>query len=155
MPTTEVEFWTVLDDDGAVVVAVEGYLAYLVALERSPNTVRAYAISLKLWFEFLVQVQLGWNEVKAEHDRVASRGAFGVPTLVFHDDQMLFGPVLVDPPGGAAAVRLWDLTTGWLEFPRVYEVQRPKSAADIDAIATAFSPYLEARDWFSVQNPTP
>jgi len=34
-------------------------------------------------------------------------------------------------------------------------VQRPKSAADIDAIATAFSPYLEARDWFSVQNPTP
>ena len=95
------------------------------------------------------------DEVKAEHDRVALRGAFGVPTLVFDDDQMLFGPVLVDPPDGAAAVRLWDLTTGWLEFPHVYEVQRPKSAADIDAIATAFSPYFEARDWFSVQNPTP
>ena len=58
-------------------------------------------------------------------------------------------------PEGEAAVRLWDLTTGWLEFPTVYEVQRPKSAADIDAIATAFSSYLEARDWFSVQNPTP
>ena len=56
---------------------------------------------------------------------------------------------------GDDTVRLWDLTTGWLEFPRVYEVQRPKSAADIDAIATAFTPYLEARDWFSVQNPTP
>ena len=95
------------------------------------------------------------DEVKAEHDRVVTRGAFGVPTLVFDDDQMLFGPVLVDPPDGAAALRLWDLTAGWLEFPRVYEVQRPKSAADIDAIATAFSPYLEARDWFSVQNPTP
>jgi len=27
--------------------------AYLTAIERSPNTVRAYAISLKLWFEFL------------------------------------------------------------------------------------------------------
>ena len=95
------------------------------------------------------------DEVRSEHDRVAGRGAFGVPTLVFDDDQMLFGPVLVDPPEGAAAVRLWDLTTGWLEFPRVYEVQRPKSAGDIDAIATAFAPYLEARDWFSVQNPTP
>jgi len=95
------------------------------------------------------------DEVGAEHDRVASRGAFGVPTLVFDDNQMLFGPVLVDPPEGEAAVRLWDLTTGWLEFPHLFEVQRPKSGADIEAIATAFSPYLEARDWFSVQNPTP
>ncbi len=95
------------------------------------------------------------DEVKREHDAVAGRGGFGVPTLVFDDDQMLFGPVLVDPPAGDAAVRLWDLTTAWLEFPHVYEVQRPKSAADIDAIATAFTSYLDARDWFSVQNPTP
>jgi len=95
------------------------------------------------------------DEVKAEHDRVADRGGFGVPTLVFDDGQMLFGPVLVDPPVGAAALRLWDLTTGWLEFPHVYELQRPKSEADIDAIAASFSSYLEARDWFSVQNPTP
>ena len=95
------------------------------------------------------------DEVKAEHDRVVARGGWGVPTLLFDDDQMLFGPVLVYPPAGAAAVRLWDLTTGWLEFPHLYELQRPKSAADMDAIATAFSSYLEARDWFSVQNPTP
>jgi hypothetical protein len=61
----------------------------------------------------------------------------------------------VDPPTGPDAVRLWDLTIGWLEFPHVYEVQRPKGPADIDAIATAFSPYLEARDWLSVQKPTP
>ena len=53
------------------------------------------------------------------------------------------------------AVRLWEHVTGWLEFPHVYELQRPKRAEDIDAIATAFAPYLEARDWFSVQNPTP
>jgi 2-hydroxychromene-2-carboxylate isomerase len=95
------------------------------------------------------------EEVKAEHDLVAGRGGFGVPTLVFEDDQMLFGPVLVNPPEGEAALRLWDLTVGWLEFPHVYEIQRPKSAGDIDAIATAFSSYFEARDWFSVQNPTP
>jgi len=95
------------------------------------------------------------DEVLAEHERVVDKGGFGVPTLFFEDDQALFGPVLVDPPAGDAAVRLWDLTVGWLEFPHVYEVQRPKGPADIDAIATAFSPYLEARDWFSVQNPTP
>ncbi|MEI7858571.1 MAG: DsbA family protein [Acidimicrobiales bacterium] len=95
------------------------------------------------------------DEVLAEHQRVVAKGGFGVPTLFFDDDQMLFGPVLVEPPAGDAAVRLWDLTCGWLEFPRVYEIQRPKGPADIDAIVTAFAPYLEARDWFSVQNPTP
>lgn len=95
------------------------------------------------------------DEVHAEHDLVVSKGGFGVPTLVFEDGQALFGPVLIDPPSGEAALRLWELVTGWLEFPRVYEVQRPKRAEDIDAIATAFSSYLEARDWFSVQNDTP
>ena len=95
------------------------------------------------------------DEVKTEHDKIAGRGGFGVPTMIFDDDQMLFGPVLVNPPDGDAAVRLWDLTIGWLEFPHVYELQRPKSATDIDTIATAFTSYLEARDWFSVQNPTP
>jgi len=95
------------------------------------------------------------DEVRAEHETVTGRGGFGVPTLVFDDDQMLFGPVLVYPPDGTEALRLWDLTTGWLEFPHVYEIQRPKSTTDVEAIATAFSSYLEARDWFSVQNPTP
>jgi hypothetical protein len=41
MPVTGTESWTVLGDDGVVVVPVERYLAYLGALERSPNTVRA------------------------------------------------------------------------------------------------------------------
>lgn len=49
-----------------------------------------------------------------------------------------------------ARARLWDLVTGWLEFPHLYEVQRPKSAADLRAIATTFKPYLEARDWVSI-----
>ena len=95
------------------------------------------------------------DEVRAEHETVVAKGGFGVPTLVFDDGQALFGPVLVNPPTGKDAVRLWDLVTGWLEFPHVYELQRPKSTADIDAIVTAFAPYLEARDWFSVQRDTP
>jgi len=55
MPVTGAESWPVLGDDGAVVVPAERYLAFLGALERSPNTVRAYAMSVRLWFEFLGQ----------------------------------------------------------------------------------------------------
>jgi 2-hydroxychromene-2-carboxylate isomerase len=95
------------------------------------------------------------DEVHGEHDEVVSKGGFGVPTLVFADGQALFGPVLVDPPTGAAALRLWELVTGWLEFPQVYEMQRPKRAEDIETIAAAFSSYLEARDWFTIQHDTP
>jgi 2-hydroxychromene-2-carboxylate isomerase len=95
------------------------------------------------------------EEVAAEHKAVVSKGGFGVPTLVFDDGQALFGPVLVDPPSGKDAVHLWELVTGWLEFPHLYELQRPKAAGDIDAIASAFAPYLEARDWLSVQRDTP
>jgi 2-hydroxychromene-2-carboxylate isomerase len=95
------------------------------------------------------------DEVRLEHEIVVDKGAFGVPTLVFADGQALFGPVLIDPPEGEAALRLWDLVTGWLEFPAVYELQRPKQASHITAIAAAFAPYLAARDWQSVQRPTP
>ena len=95
------------------------------------------------------------DEVRAEHDLVVSKGGFGVPTLIFDDGQALFGPVLVDPPQGDAALRLWNCVTGWLEFPHLYELQRPKAAADIDAIAATFSAYFNARDWFTIQNDTP
>ena len=53
------------------------------------------------------------------------------------------------------AVRLWRLMTGWLEFPNLYEVQRPKGPADLRAIAGTFRPYLEARDWNTIQKETP
>ena len=95
------------------------------------------------------------EEVRADHDRVTSLGGWGVPTLVFGGDRALFGPVLIDPPRGEAAVRLWRLLTGWLEFPALFEVQRPKRADDMQAIAATFRPYLEARDWITIQNETP
>jgi integrase/recombinase XerD len=66
MPVTGAESWTVLGDDGAVVAPAERYLAYLSALERSPNTVRAYAVSLRLWFEFLGRMGVGWAEAGVE-----------------------------------------------------------------------------------------
>jgi 2-hydroxychromene-2-carboxylate isomerase len=89
------------------------------------------------------------DEVKADHDRVVAAGGYGVPTL-FVGDHCLFGPVLIDPPTGAAGLRLWHAVTAWLEFPHLFELQRPKSRAHLAAIAEAFRPYLEARDWVSI-----
>ena len=95
------------------------------------------------------------EEVRADHDRLARLGGWGVPTLVFDGTQALFGPVLIKPPAGPAAVRLWHLVTGWLEFPQLYEVQRPKSQRDLTAVAETFRPCLQARDWITVQKEAP
>lgn len=62
-PVTGAVSWTVVDGCFEPVVPVEAYLAYLVAIERSPNTVRAYASSLKLWFEHLDRRGVAWDGV--------------------------------------------------------------------------------------------
>lgn len=67
MPVTEMESWTVLGVDGMPVAPVESFVTYLAALERSPNTQRAYATSLKMWFEFLETVGVAWADVSVEH----------------------------------------------------------------------------------------
>jgi 2-hydroxychromene-2-carboxylate isomerase len=90
------------------------------------------------------------DDIHAEHDRVVAAGGFGVPTLFFPSGQCLFGPVLIDPPTGDAALRLWSAVTAWLEFPNLYEVQRPKGRQDQARIAETFRPYVEARDWVSI-----
>ena len=95
------------------------------------------------------------EQVHADHTRVTDLGVFGVPTLFFEDGQSLFGPVLIDPPTGDAAVRLWHHVCGWLEFPRLYEIKRPKSQQDVHEIAETCRPYLEARDWVSIERPAP
>ena len=90
------------------------------------------------------------DEVLAEHQRVINADGYGVPTMFFPDGQCLFGPVLIDPPKGQAAVRLWDAVVAWTEFPHLYELQRPKTHDDERLIAGTFRPYLEARDWVSI-----
>jgi 2-hydroxychromene-2-carboxylate isomerase len=89
------------------------------------------------------------DDVRADHQRVVDAGGYGVPTL-FIEDQCLFGPVLVDPPTGTAALRLWDVVSGMAELPHVYELQRPKSAADAELIGRSLRPYLDGRDWISI-----
>jgi 2-hydroxychromene-2-carboxylate isomerase len=95
------------------------------------------------------------DEILAEHRMVVDLGFFGVPTLRFDDGQALFGPVLLDPPTGADAVRLWEHVCTWLEHPNVYEIKRPKRGEDLRRIAEVFRPYLEARDWVTIQKEAP
>jgi site-specific recombinase XerD len=66
MPVVRVESWTVLGEDGVPVEPIERYLAYLTDIERSPNTVKAYAHDLKDYWLFLRSRGLDWREVRLE-----------------------------------------------------------------------------------------
>ena len=57
--------------DGSEVGPLSGFLRYLHRIERSPNTVRAYAHDLKLFWDFLAGRGLAWDAV-----RVADLGDF-------------------------------------------------------------------------------
>jgi integrase/recombinase XerD len=66
MPQSGVRSWTLFGDDHAPVEPVERWLAYLTAIERSPNTVKGYAHDLKDWFTYLAGCGLDWREVQLE-----------------------------------------------------------------------------------------
>lgn len=66
MPARGAQSWTILGDDDVPVGPVERYLAYLTDVERSPNTVKAYAHDLKDYWTFLTFRGLDWREVRLE-----------------------------------------------------------------------------------------
>jgi hypothetical protein len=53
-------------EDGLVVEPVDRYLAHLTAIERSPNTVKAYAHDLRDYFVFLRSRSVEWADVSLE-----------------------------------------------------------------------------------------
>lgn len=67
MPASPTDSWTVLGEDGAPVEPVEAYLAYLTGIDRSPNTIKAYAHDLKDFWVFLDHRGLDWRAVRLEH----------------------------------------------------------------------------------------
>lgn len=67
IPDSDQVTWLVLDDNYLPVQPVQGYLRYLENIERSPNTVHAYAGHLKLYWEFLRDSNLNWVEVALEN----------------------------------------------------------------------------------------
>jgi site-specific recombinase XerD len=66
MPGSEAESWTLLGDDQVPLDPVERFLGYLASIEKSPNTVKAYAHDLKDWFTYLARRGLDWQAVTVE-----------------------------------------------------------------------------------------
>lgn len=66
MPASRVESWTVLGDDDAPAGPLDRYLSYLTDIERSPNTVKAYAHDLKDYWVFLSHRGVDWREARLE-----------------------------------------------------------------------------------------
>lgn len=64
LPDTNQPTWILLGDDFLPVEPVEEFLSYLRNIERSPNTIRAYAYHLKLYWEYLTDSNLEWTAVK-------------------------------------------------------------------------------------------
>ena len=93
------------------------------------------------------------DDVRADHSAALALGAYGVPTLLLDGTTPLFGPVVTPAPVGEEAGRLWDLVAGWADFPHLYELRRPKIAADWAHIQDNFAPYLNARDWRTIERP--
>lgn len=101
------------------------------------------------------------DDVKADHFYASEKlAAFGVPILVFspsetQSEKTVFGPVVVPAPMGDEALALWDLTVAYTRINGLYEMKTPKTKTDLEFIGRVFTPYLEARDWQSIQNPAP
>ena len=66
MPGSGAESWTLLGDDQVPVEPAERFLGYLTSIEKSPNTVKAYAHDLKDWFTYLAGHDLDWRVVTVE-----------------------------------------------------------------------------------------
>ena len=71
MPSSGVESWTVVGPDGRLVGLVDEFLGWLTGIERSPNTVEAYARDLGAFWSFLGERGLEWDRVS-----VAELGEF-------------------------------------------------------------------------------
>lgn len=56
--------WLVIDNDYLPVKPIASYLSYLTNIEKSPNTVQAYANHLKLFWEFLTLNEFCWKSIK-------------------------------------------------------------------------------------------
>lgn len=58
--------WTAIGSHRRPIEPVESYLAWLSDIERSPNTVRAYALDPKSYWSFLEASELAWDRVTLE-----------------------------------------------------------------------------------------
>jgi integrase/recombinase XerD len=66
LPDARGESWTVIGDEGDVIEPIDRWLGFLSDIDRSPNTVKAYAHDVKDYWAFLTRRSLDWREVRLE-----------------------------------------------------------------------------------------
>lgn len=114
MPGSGVGSWTLLGEDLAPVVPAERFLAYLASIERSPNTVRAYAHDLKDWFVFLAGRGVDWRSATLE-DVGAFAGWLRLPPAG-RDGRVAVLPSAPQRCGGSSVNRKLAALTSFCEF---------------------------------------
>ena len=94
------------------------------------------------------------DDVRNDHEfAIKELAGFGVPIICVPGSRAVFGPVVLPAPTGEKARELWDITLAYSRFPGLFEIKTPKTDDDMNMIGTIFTPYLEGRQWRSVQNP--
>jgi site-specific recombinase XerD len=138
MPTTRVESWTVLGGDDVPIEPVERFLAYLTDIERSPNTVKAYAHDLKDFWVFLSGRGLDWRLVRLEDLgeyvawlRLPSAGRSGAVAVL----------ASVEPQVGAATINRK------LSALSAFYVHQARHGVDVGELLTTMAPLGRRGGW--------
>lgn len=113
-PDSGAESWTVLGGDFVPVEPVERFLAYLSSIERSPNTVKAYAHDLKDWFDFLAGRERDWQAATLED--VAAFVAWLRRPPAARDGQVSVLPSVEHHCGEASVNRMLAALTAFCQF---------------------------------------
>ncbi len=59
--------YVVIDDDGTFVEPIVQYLKYLDHIGAARNTIRSYATALRLYWQYLMQQGLDWQQITLDH----------------------------------------------------------------------------------------
>lgn len=134
-----------LGEDYVPLEPVERFLSYLSLVERSPNTVKAYAHDLKDWFTFLTLQGQDWQVATLED--VASFVAWLRLPPAARDGQVTVLPTVKHHCGGACVNRKLAALTSFCEFHARLGVQLAgllvtMSPAGRGRSATSYKPFL-------------
>jgi len=146
MPGSGAESWTLLGDDQVPLEPVERFLAFLTSIERSPNTVKAYAHDLKDWFTYLSGHDLGWRVVTVE-DVAGFVGWLRLPPGV-RDGKVVVLPTVEQHCSAASVNRKLAALTSFCEFHARHGVELAglltsmQPAGRRGSASTSYKPFL-------------
>jgi len=145
MPGSAAESWTLLGDDQIPLEPVERFLGYLTSIEKSPNTIKAYAHDLKDWFTYLAGHGLDWQAVAVED--VAGFVAWLRLPLAGRDGKVAVLPTVESHCTTASVNRKLAALTSFCEFHARHGVRlagllTAMQPAGRRGAATSYKPFL-------------